>query len=65
MIIFYYAYLELNCQCQLVIINLLGILKGGPIDKPYWLSWASLPYLFIFFKFSILCMAKMAIKNKQ
>ena len=50
---------------SIVIINLLGIvtLKGGPIHKPYWLSWDSLSYLF-FCNFSILCMAKMTINNK-
>ena len=57
--------IKLPMNVSIAIINLLGILKGGPIHKPYWLSWASLPDPFIFFKFSILCMAKMTINNNK
>ena len=39
-------------------------LKGGPIHKPYWLSWTSLPYLFFNFLYFV-CMEKMIINNKQ
>ena len=48
-----------------IIINLLGIiiLKGGPIHKPYWLSWASLPYLFILLKVFYFVYGKNDIKQ--
>ena len=47
------TYIELICRCQYCNYELDNIiLKGGPIHKPYWLSWAS-----------FLCMAKMIINN--
>ena len=50
------AYLELNCRCQYCNYWLDNIiLKGIPIQKPYWLPWAPLPHLFSKFNMYILC----------
>ena len=60
------AYLELNCRCQYCNYQLDNIiLKGGPIQKPYWLPWAPWPHLFLKFYMYTLCVWQNDNKNNK